>query len=93
MEETGLKIKIIMGHCLGGGKDVAAGTVLEAPKDLSVREARRKIAMNYAVLLEAIPMRTPDVKHRDPEATSRDPDEAVPAARTTRKKATRGKRK
>lgn len=38
-------VKITVGHCLGGGRDVAAGAVLEVDD----REAGRKIRKGYAI--------------------------------------------
>ena len=38
-------IKVTVGHCLGGGRDVEPGAVLE----LEDREAQRKIRKGYAV--------------------------------------------
>lgn len=45
------KIKVIVSHCLGGGRDVAEGEILE----VSVAEARRKIEMGFAVAVDELP--------------------------------------
>jgi hypothetical protein len=46
------KLEVIRAHCLGGGKDVAVGTILTAPGDLSQEEALAKVRMGYAVVVE-----------------------------------------
>lgn len=72
-----LRIKVIVGHCLGGGKNVAVGTILTAPGDLSLDAARAKLRMKYAVELDPSADR---VETRDPAVRTRDPGSpATPA--------------
>ncbi len=83
-EPTTVTIEITTGHCLGGlGNDVYPGTVLVAPRDISVKEALRKVQTGYARLVsgapaDSAPMADPPptpgvIAHGDPVVASRDP--------------------
>jgi hypothetical protein len=83
-EQTKLTIEITTGHCLGGvGNDVYPGQVIEAPKDLSIAEAWKKVRIGYARIVpnapepgRASPEETPGpapVTHGDPVVATRDP--------------------
>lgn len=45
------RIKVLVGHCLGGGNDVFEGQVIEVTDN----EARRKIAMGFAAMADDEP--------------------------------------
>lgn len=82
MPENTLTIEITTGHCLGGaGNDVYPGQVLEAPRDLPLAEAMRKVRGGYARVVPtprpvaAQPSTEPaPVDTRDPDVTTRDPE-------------------
>lgn len=94
-------IKVTTPHCLGGGRgDVAEGAVLTVPDDVTPAEAKRKIAMNFAVAVTGgeqssdgpAPEGEPaGVGTRDPGLDSRDPaigrTAKAPRARKPKKKA------
>lgn len=100
-DQTKLTIEITSGHCLGGeGNDVYPGQVLEAPKNLSVADAWKKVRMGYARIVpnateavpapESAPPGASPVIHGDPVPESRDPEvEAPDAARRGRTRAGR----
>lgn len=43
-----VQIKILKGHCLGGGRDVYPDAVLSVPGDLSFEAAQAKVQKGYA---------------------------------------------
>ncbi len=81
-----LTIEITTGHCLGGeGNDVYPGKVLEAPRDLSIADAWKKVRMGYARVIQNPPADAgsePEkvfepaavVTTQDPAVESRDPE-------------------
>ncbi len=94
-----LTIEITTGHCLGGeGNDVYPGRVLEAPRDLSIADAWKKVRMGYARVIPNPPAdagskSTEDlgpatvVTTQDPAVESRDPE--IEAASRSRPRAGR----
>ncbi len=96
-----MAIKIDRAHCLGGaGRDVAAGEILVAPRDLPVEEAMRKVLIKYAheipigeaiqAVVEAVKTQetTPVVKTQETEVETRDPlieTSATPSRRSRRR--------
>lgn len=87
-----LTIEITTGHCLGGeGNDVFPGQVLEAPRDLPIADALKKVRMGYARVVPNEP--EPDVEgtsgpatiaQGDPAVESRDPEVETPTGRRGR---------
>ncbi len=86
-----LTIEITTGHCLGGeGNDVYPGRVLEAPRDLSIADAWKKVRMGYARVIQNPPADAgsePEkvfgpatVVTQDPAIESRDPVIDAPEA-------------
>ena len=83
-----LTIEITTGHCLGGeGNDVYPGQVLEAPRDLSIADALKKVRMGYARIVPNAPepneegaSRPATVTQGDPAIESRDPVVEAPEA-------------
>lgn len=43
-----VQIKILKGHCLGGGRDVYPDAVLSVPEDLTFEAAQAKVNKGYA---------------------------------------------
>jgi hypothetical protein len=92
-----LTIKITRSHCLGRGRDVEEGAILRAPGDLTIGEARIKIATGYAVAVpeaaasEIQEVREPEtapgaVATREPTIEKRDP-EIMPAEKPATREA------
>ncbi len=80
-----LKIRILIAHCLGPATgNVYVGDMMTAPAELTIAEARRKVAMGYAEVLESKLKGAEAIVHRDTEPTHRDPD--GPAQRPSRNK-------
>jgi hypothetical protein len=86
-----IRIKVTSGWCLGGeGNDAHPGDVLEAPGDIEVSEALKKIRTGYAIQIPeisgpgpAIHEDTPlpgSVTSGDPAIDSRDPVVEAPEA-------------
>ena len=72
-DQSKLTIEITTGHCLGGeGNDVYPGQVLEAPKDLSIADALKKVRMGYARMIPNAPAPA-TIVNQDPVIDSRDP--------------------
>jgi len=81
--ETKLTIEITTGHCLGGeSNDVYPGDILEAPKDLSIADAMKKVRLGYARIIPNTPEPVVEshdtsgpttITHQDPAIESRDP--------------------
>ena len=73
-----LLIEITTGHCLGGeGNDVFPGQVLEAPRDLSIADALKKVRIGYARIVPNEPEPSPaptTISQSDPAIESRDPE-------------------
>jgi hypothetical protein len=72
METEARTLKVIKGHCLGGGRDAAPGDVLRVPGDLSDAEARRKVSLGYAIEL---PRERPIPEHVETPEVPEDPDQ------------------
>ena len=72
MQTEARTLKVIKGHCLGGGRDAAPGDTLRVPEDLSDSEARTKISLGYAIEL---PPERPIAKHVETPEVSEDPDQ------------------
>jgi len=99
-----LAIKITRSHCLGHGRDVEEGVIFRAPGDLTIAEAKVKIATGYAVEVPGDaapeirevrePVSAPDaaLEVRDPGIETRDP-EVKPATRKPAKGKAPAKRK
>jgi len=93
-----LAIKITRSHCLGHGRDVEEGTILRAPGDLTIAEAKLKIGTGYAIEVPEDaaseirevrePVSAPDaaLEVRDPGVETRDP-EITPARKPVKGKA------
>jgi len=89
-DQGALTIEITTGHCLGGeGNDVYPGQVLQAPKQLSIADAWKKVRMGYARIVPNPPEGTlgPEASsgptaltHGDPAIESRDPEVGAPDA-------------
>lgn len=90
-DQVKVTIEITSGHCLGGvGNDVYPGHVMEAPRDLPIAEALRKVRTGYAriipspqetgpeVLADSGPVPANAVTHGDPAVSHRDPEVQVP---------------
>jgi len=74
-----LRIRILIGHCLGpAAGNVYIGDELTAPTDLSIAEARRKVTMGYAEVIESKLKAPEGIVHRDTEPIDRDPDGPMP---------------
>jgi len=79
----GLTIEVTTGHCLGGeGHDVYPGTILVAPRDLSIEDALKKVRSGYARIVPDTTVPGPAVvgsagsdavTHGDPPVENRDP--------------------
>ncbi len=81
MESEMLTIEITTGHCLGGeGNDVYPGTVMVAPRDLSLEAALAKVRRGYArVIPNEIETSDPLIETGDPAPENRDPVVNAPA--------------
>ena len=86
-DQQTLTIEITTGHCLGGvGNDVYPGDVLEAPRDLSIEEARKKVRLGYARVIETNES-APTIVTQNPVVESRDPEIETPIRRRGRPRA------
>ena len=89
-DQGALTIEITTGHCLGGeGNDVYPGQVLQAPQQLSIADAWKKVRMGYARIVPNPPegFLGPEpssgpmaLSHGDPVIESRDPEVEAPDA-------------
>lgn len=79
-----MKIKIISAHCLGGGRDVWPGDIVEVDEATARRKVRQGFAIEYVepampVATERVPM-PPDAGDSEPEQPSGgEPDEHAEA--------------
>lgn len=102
-KQEALSLRVTKGHCLGSGRgDVLVGAVLTVPEDLTVAEARQKVAIGYAVEIPSeiepaddprAPVEAPGtVESRDPEIKHGDPaPPAKPKSKRSKKKPRSGK--
>lgn len=75
-EEPGgiLRLHVLSGFCLGGGRDVYPGDVLEAPGDLRLSDALAKIRTGLLRVAETPPQAAPirdQVQTGDPKPETR----------------------
>jgi len=94
--EERITLLVTTDHCIGGGRDVVAGDVLSAPGDVSLADARARIARGWYTVIDGdVPPGPihPAVETREPTVEKRDPEiESPPPSRTTGKK-TKGRGK
>jgi hypothetical protein len=90
-DQAKVTIEITSGHCLGGAdNDVYPGDILEAPRDLSIAEALKKVRTGYARIVpnpqeagpevpsDSGPVPATVVTHGDPVVNTRDPEVQAP---------------
>lgn len=91
MAGEGITLMVTKGHCRGAAAgDVYPDDILRAPEDLKVDDARRMIAIGYAVEIPGEEERSDEdpapevapgtVEHRDPGITHGDPETSAPPA-------------
>jgi hypothetical protein len=95
-ERRVLTLKATRGYCIGGGRDVVAGDLLQVPGDLTPADAQRYINIGFAEIVESggepadehrEPATAPgEVEDRDPDPEDRDPTPAPKRKRPRPKK-------
>jgi len=86
MEDSQIKaIEVVRGHCLGVNRgDVEPGTILMVPRDISLAEAKTKVAIGHAVVVPAEDQEVDEdvpvggeITTADPAVETRDPEDAT----------------